>query len=54
MGYTYLVPMKLKSDAPDALRQFIQEIGIPSQIHTDDAKELTLGRWKEICSMHGI
>jgi len=54
IGYTYLMPMKSKSEAPYALKEFIQDVGIPSQLHTDDAKELTIGRWKEICQTHGI
>ncbi len=35
--------MKKKSDAPDSLVQFMQDIGIPSHLHSDDAKELTQG-----------
>jgi hypothetical protein len=54
IGYMYLTPMKSKSEAPYALNEFIQDIGIPSQLHTDEAKELTIGRWKEICQTHGI
>ena len=54
IGYTYLTPMRLKSEAPNALLEFIQNVGIPSAIHTDEAKELTKGRWKEICQTHGI
>jgi hypothetical protein len=54
IGYMYLMPMKSKSEAPYALNEFIQDIGIPSQLHTDEAKELTIGRWKEICQTHGI
>jgi hypothetical protein len=54
IGYMYLMPMKSKSEAPYALKEFIQDIGVPSQLHTDEAKELMIGRWKEICQMHGI
>jgi hypothetical protein len=54
IGYTYLTPMKSKSEAPYALKEFIQDVGVPSQLHTDEAKELTIGRWKEICQTHGI
>ena len=41
--------MKTKAEAGYALQDTIREIGIPSHIHTDGAKELTQGRWKEIC-----
>jgi hypothetical protein len=27
--------------------EFIQDIGIPSEMHNDDAKEQTLGKWKQ-------
>ncbi len=33
---------------PDALIQFMQDIGIPSDLHSDDAKELTQGRMGEL------
>jgi len=54
IGFTYLTPLKSKSEAPNAPREFIQDVGIPSHLHTDEAKELTIGRWKEICNSHGI
>jgi hypothetical protein len=40
--------MRLKSNAPDTLLQFMQEVGIPSDIHSDDAKELTQGHMHEL------
>ena len=39
--------MRRKAQAGDALVEFIQDIGIPSEIHNDDAKEQTLGKWKQ-------
>ncbi len=36
--------MKRKGDAPDTLISFMQDIGLPSELHSDDAKELTQGR----------
>lgn len=54
VGYTHLVPMKLKSEAGHALLEFIQDVGIPSAIHTDDAKEQRTGKWHEVCTTHGI
>ena len=41
--------MKLKSEAGYALKELIQDVGIPSEIHTDGAKELTSGIWKQVC-----
>jgi hypothetical protein len=40
--------MKSKSEAPDSLILFIQDIGIPSELYSDDARELTQGRMAEI------
>jgi len=48
-GYNKFVPMSNKSEAGYALQEMIREVGIPNHIHTDGAKELTQGRWKEIC-----
>jgi len=33
---------------PDTLIPFIQDIGIPSELHSDDAKELTQGKMKDL------
>ncbi len=40
--------MHLKSEAPEALISFMQDIGIPSDLHSNDAKELTQGRMVEL------
>jgi hypothetical protein len=53
-GYAKFTPMTLKSDAGYALKEAIHDIGILKQIHTDDAKELTMGMWKKVCQDHGI
>jgi transposase len=49
-----IMPMRKKSEAGSALLELIQDIGIPSVIHTDGAKELTQGKWKNICDDFGI
>jgi hypothetical protein len=54
IGFVKLIPMKQKSEAGYALAEFIQDIGIPSSLHTDDAKELNMGSWKKIRLDHGI
>jgi len=46
--FTKFYPMRVKSDAPDTMIQFMQDISIPSELHSDDAKELTSGRMGEI------
>jgi hypothetical protein len=48
INFTKLLPMKKKSEAPDTLVQFMQDIGIPSHLHSDDAKELTQGRMGDL------
>ena len=42
-------PMKKKSDAPHSLDRFIHEVGVPNELLTDGAKELTLGKWGATC-----
>ena len=48
VSFTRFIPMKAKSEAGDALVEFIQDVGIPSALHSDDAKELTLGKWQKV------
>jgi hypothetical protein len=38
-----LYPMKVKSKTPNMLSAFVQKVGIPSAIHSDDAKESIQG-----------
>jgi hypothetical protein len=40
--------MQAELQVGDLLLEFIQDIGIPSSLHTDDAKAQTLGKWKRI------
>jgi hypothetical protein len=54
IGFVKFIPMKQKSEAGHALAEFIQDIGIPSSLHTDDAKELTLGTWRKVRLDHAI
>jgi len=48
IGFMKVFPMKLKSEAPNTLIQFMKDVGIPSCLHMDDAKELEQGRMGEI------
>jgi len=54
LGFTRLTPMKSKADAGHSLLEFIQDIGIPSALHTDNAKELTSGIWETVRKEHQI
>lgn len=47
-NFTKVIPMKRKGEAPDSFIQFMQHIGIPSYLQSDDAKELTQGRMGNI------
>ena len=43
LSFTKTYPMKAKSETVDTLNAFIQEVGIPHALHSDDAKELLQG-----------
>jgi hypothetical protein len=46
--------MKAKPEAGHALLEFIQNVGIPSSLHTNNAKEMTSGLWETIRKDHQI
>jgi hypothetical protein len=48
IDFTKFYPKKIKSEAPDTLISFMQDIGIPSDLHSDDAKELSEGCMGEL------
>ncbi len=43
IDFTRFIPMKHKSEAAHTLVELCQDIGIPAELHSDDAKELTCG-----------
>jgi hypothetical protein len=53
IDFSHFVPMKRKGDAGDALAELFEDKGVPTHLHTDGAKELTEGRWKEIRTQYG-
>jgi hypothetical protein len=53
-GLTYVVPMKGKGYAPDALKAFIQDIGAPAFLLTDNAYEEVRAECEEICKTYCI
>jgi Reverse transcriptase (RNA-dependent DNA polymerase) len=52
-GFSRVYPMKSKSMAGTALSTLFSDVGVPTSLHTDGAKEMTLGHWKEIRDKHG-
>jgi hypothetical protein len=54
LDFTKFYPMKRKSEAPDTLVSFMQDIGIPTELHSDDAKELTQGKMADIARQFWI
>jgi transposase InsO family protein len=47
-------PMSSKGDTSDALLSFIHHVGVPASIHSDDAKEITRGKFKQLCQDYYI
>ena len=47
-------PLKAKSHAHHALDRFLHEVGIPTEMLTDGAKELTISEWGKTCHKHKI
>jgi hypothetical protein len=53
-GFGKFCPQRLKSEAGYSLQEFLQDVGIPRHLHTDAAKEMTLGTWSKVCKEAGI
>ena len=53
-GYVKSYGMKTKGESHQALQRFIDEVGVPTEILTDGAKELTMGSWGKICKRNRI
>ena len=47
-------PIKKKSDAYHALDRFLHEVGVPHEMLTDGALELTMAEWGKTCRKHKI
>ena len=54
LGFNIPYPLARKGDAYLGLDQFIQEVGIPQVLITDEAKEETLGTWLSTCKKYRI
>ena len=48
-NYVKVYPMKVKSDAHHTLNRFIHEVGVPVELMTDGALELTKSDWGKTC-----
>lgn len=53
-NYQVAYPLSSKSKAHEALDRFLHDVGIPSELLTDGASELTLSKWGEACRRHKI
>jgi hypothetical protein len=53
-NYQIAYPLPSNSKAHEALDRFLHDVGIPSELLTDGAKELTLSKWGETCRRHKI
>ena len=47
-------PMKNRSETPRVLKHLIQDVGIPSQLHSDYAKEFKAGETRSVCDEFNI
>jgi hypothetical protein len=54
ISFTKIYPMSSKSDTADTLLSLIHHVGIPSAIHSDDAKEITQGKFRKLCNEYEI
>jgi hypothetical protein len=53
LGYHKFIPIKRKALAGQALEELFANVGVPILLHTDGAKEMTLGHWKEVQTSKG-
>lgn len=53
-GFIRVYPLKKKAKAHHALVQFIQDIGIPKSLLTDNAPEETRGEWGQVVRKYNI
>ena len=54
LGFNIPYPLARKGDSSLGLDQFIQEVGIPQVLITDEVKEETLGVWLSTCWKYQI
>jgi len=54
VDFVKCIPMRMKMQAGDALEEFLQDVGIPADMHVDEAKELNLAKWGTVVKKFGI
>jgi hypothetical protein len=54
VDFAKLIPMRRKGEAGDSLVEFVQDTSIPSEVHTNGAKEETVGKWEEVMKKFDI
>ena len=52
-GFVYVVPMKSKSEFPDALKMFAKELGVPDALVVDPSGEQTSASVRKFCHQIG-
>ena len=52
-GFVFVVPMRSKSEAPQALKLFAKEVGAPDAIICDAAKEQISKEVRQFCQRMG-
>ena len=53
-GFVKSYPIESRKRASDSLNKFMHEVGIPSSLTTDNAKELVEGDWTKLCRKHHV
>ena len=53
-GYDRFYPISKKSEAPEALISFVQDVGIPQELVSDNAEEQIHGRFEKLCKEYRI
>ena len=53
-NYVRSYPIESKSNAHHGLDRFLHEVGIPSELLTDGARELVLSEWGKICRRYKV
>lgn len=54
VDFQKVYPMKKKGDAGQTLATLFSDVGVPSWLHTDNAKELTQAEWKRVRDIHSV
>jgi hypothetical protein len=53
VGFGEFIRMNQKQECGDALEDLFSDVGVPTALHNEGAKEMTLSHWKYIRDKHG-